>query len=215
MAKKLEVSPPAIAVENSGNRKIGACSATYVTLGSCPPGCSLMDHGCYAQKNFVGLHARHLARSRIHDPLTLARAEARAIRQLTGWRPLRLHVSGDSRTNTGARLVAAAARWYRRQHGAPAWGYTQTWRKVERASWQGVSMLASCHAPEEIFEARKRGYAAAFVADYPVGSPPVVEGTQLVECLYDTEQIPCDQCRLCWDDGRLYQKQQTILFRKK
>lgn len=200
----------AIAVENSENSKLGACSATYVTLDSCPPSCPLAGNGCYAERGKVQLHtpkgigAHHI----------IARAEASAIARLSGWRPLRLHVSGDSRTATAARIVAAASRAYaKRGRGSKVWTYTHAWRTVPRAAWTGVSVLASCDTVEEIAEARARGYAAALVYDQPVHE--LSNATALVPCLHDVRGIPCDRCQLCWNADRLYANRQTILFRKR
>jgi hypothetical protein len=210
----------AIAVENSDNRKTGPVSATYVNLESCPMDCPLMGNGCYAERGMV---AAQTARLDGGNPVEIARAEAAGIRRLSGWRPLRLHVSGDCRTNGAARIVSAAARAYRKRAGSPAWTYTHSWDRVERSSWAGVSVLASCDTVGQMAQARARGYATAYTYDSEmVSHGELVRSViglpgapKFVECPHDTKGIPCVNCRLCWDDQQLYRMNQTILFKKK
>ena len=114
---------PVLAVETSSNAKLGACSATYVTQGSCPA-CPFLGNGCYAGYGPLGWQAARLNGSSVLAPARIARAEARAIDGLTGDRPLRLHVVGDCRTPLAARIVARAAERYGARGGRQVWTYT-------------------------------------------------------------------------------------------
>jgi hypothetical protein len=147
-------------------------------------------------------------------PARLARAEARAIDALTGDRPLRLHVVGDCRTRTAARIVAQAAERYRRRAGRPVWTYTHAWRAVPRADWGCVSVLASCETPAQAAEAMEAGYAVALlVADFPSEAAFAHAGLRVIPCPEQTRGTTCRDCRLCWDDRRLHAAGLVIGFR--
>lgn len=102
----------------SGSKPI---DATYAAIGStCSPTCPLQrDKLCYATLSFVGMINRRLEKQSESDsPLEVARAEAKLIDESydggvvpTG-RALRLHVSGDSRTIAGTKVLnKAVGRW--------------------------------------------------------------------------------------------------------
>ena len=231
LEKRGEYLVPVIAVEDSGNRKLGRVSATYVSQGSCPLDCPFLHYGCYAETGRAAIHTRRLNRSPIKDPIALARAEARAIDNLTGKRLLRLHVVGDCRTNRAARIVASASARYAARMQALAvnrinaycalpgrksvWTYCHAWRKVARDSWGEVSVLASVESFPDAHRAISRGYAPAIVVPrfrrpqaYPQG------GLTILPCPHQSksEHITCDKCRLCLDDNRLLRNRMAIAF---
>jgi len=197
------ITKPATAVENSGNRKLGGASATYVAQGSCPTTCAFLGAGCYAESGKSGIATRQLARAAAGaTPAALARAEAAAIDTLSGRRPLRLHVVGDCATTAAARTVAAAAERYTARAGAPVWTYTHAWRKVSRASWGPVAVRASVERLEDIPIARARGYAAAIVVDaHPADGRAwtAPDGTRVIPCAEQTRGRTCTDCRMCWE----------------
>jgi hypothetical protein len=210
------------ATERSKNAKLGDCSCTNAAQASCDPGCAFYDGGgCYTESDRVGMHTARLnqaaggRRAKV-DPRVIARQEAAAIDGLTGERNLRVHVVGDSRTNAAARLVSAAAERYMARGGKKAWSYTHSWRKVERASWGSVSVLASCEAGEHVVDAMARGYGAALVvAEHPADGRTWQHqaGFAVVPCPNQTrEDVQCVDCRLCWDDARLRERRQVIGF---
>src|SRR5262245_10707174 len=105
-------------VAASANRKLGGTrgapvAATYVPVGpTCPP-CPFLDDGCYAQNLRPWIVPRYADTPEAH-----ARAEAAGIRALPpDGRPLRLHVSGDARTNKAARILGAAVNAWQRAGG--------------------------------------------------------------------------------------------------
>ena len=49
--------PAVVAVEVSGNRKLGPVSATYVSQRSCPRDCPFLGRGCYAEWGHTGVHS--------------------------------------------------------------------------------------------------------------------------------------------------------------
>lgn len=203
-----------LAVEKSVNAKTGPCSATYVSQSSCPDDCALRGSGCMAEHGILGMRVQKL---NDHAPITgadLAALEAYAIERLTGPRALRLHIVGDCVTDTAARLVAAAARQHTRKHSQPVWTYTHAWRTVRRASWTGVSVLASCESPADTAVAANRGYASALLVDaFPGRTVYAVGDTRIIPCPAQTTRgVTCTSCRLCWDDHRLLNAGLTIGF---
>lgn len=213
----------ALAVARSGDRKTGPVAATYAGVeSSCGP-CPLKGI-CYARRGLVGMHVRPLdarAAELGADARDVARDEARAIDALPGGpraRPLRLHVSGDCRTATAARIVSAAADRYRQRTGRQVWTYTHAWRTVPREAWGAVSVLASCETAADAAAATARGYAVALVVDdlaAAAGKAIGASGLRGTPCAYDRGGPTCDQCRLCWDDAGLRQRGRAILFARK
>lgn len=205
-----------IAMEKSSNAKIGDASATYVAQTSCPKSCPFYNAGCYAELGFVGIQTRRINRESDSlglSPLELAVEEAQSIDELTGQRPLRLHVVGDSTTDRGTRLIAAAARRYIAQFGQAVWSYTHAWRKVSRAAWGAVSILASCESIPDIRRARMRGYATAIVVpEHPSDRLYELEGEKLLPCPEQTRGVTCVECRLCMRDDYLRESNITIAF---
>jgi hypothetical protein len=196
------ITKPAIAVEKSNNAKTGPVSATYVSQGSCPTTCSFLGAGCYAELGRTGMHTRNLADADTEfTPVQLARRESAAIRELSGMRPLRLHVVGDCRTNESAKIVSRAADRYRGKHGQPVWTYTHAWRTVERVNWGDVAVRASVESERDIAIARERGYPAALVVDHHPengASWKTKDGTKVIPCPEQTRGTTCSDCRLCW-----------------
>src|ERR1051325_9338279 len=136
----------AIAVEKSRNSKIAGCSATMVSQASCPRSCKFYANGCYAESGPTGFTTHRLNRSTETKPEAIARIEAKAISQLSGKRPLRLHVVGDCTTDKAAKILSSAAESY----PMPVWSYTHAWRTVSRVLWGKVSILASCETAADV-----------------------------------------------------------------
>lgn len=216
-------------VEKSSNVKIKGkyeCAATYAPIKvTCPNSCSLKDEGCYAQLSFVGMINRRLEREQEGmSPDQAARLEAKAIRAAfpkgvpqdgpTGGRPLRVHVSGDCRTQRAARTVAAACRDYVERGGGPVWSYTHAWRNVPRSAWEGVSTLASVESTEDAHKARKQGYAPAILVDeHEDHRAYMKDGLRIIPCPAQTfDDKSCVDCRLCFDADRLYKSKGVIAF---
>ena len=205
-----------IAVEESNNEKIGKVSCTYCHQKSCPPSCPFFRNGCYAEHNNVGRFVlpRLLTVEGRIDALVLAKREARAVRGLTGKRPLRLRVVGDCRTEPAARALSSACDEYASRHGQPVWSYTHAWRDVPRDAWSNVSILASCEKTEDLTDAHERGYATAMVVDHHESSKavPLANGFKGIPCPEQTRGVKCTDCRLCFDAPRLFKEKLTILF---
>lgn len=209
---------PALAVERSANRKIGDASATSASQSSCPVDCPLFNAGCYAEKGLQGIHTRRLNKSPLRAADRIAVAEAREIAKLSGRRALRLHVVGDARTDLAARILARAAKRYSAKHGAPVWTYTHAWKRVKRASWGAVSVLASCGTLKEAEAAMRAGYAAAMVLEpgerHPVDGKAYMtpDGVKCIPCPEQTRGVQCTSCRLCFDDKGLLERESVIVF---
>jgi hypothetical protein len=155
-------------------------------------------------------------------PVEIAKQEAEEIDKLAAVRPLRLHVVGDCRTNSAAKIVSAAAeRYVMRSHSEStvAWTYTHAWREVERSSWREVSVLASCETVDDCFTAMDRGYATALVvpsyADtkaYKLHSSDGKRELTVIPCPHSTKGVQCVDCKLCFNDQRLLEEKLVIGF---
>lgn len=216
----------AIYAEDSKNTKIsgnGKVDATYASIkNTCPDTCSLKGEGCYAQTSFVGMiNARMNSRARQGSPLQLARAEARAIDAsykggaVPAGRPLRLHVSGDSRTIKGTRVLSAAVSRWKKRGGGNAWSYTHAHQHVPRKEWGEVSVLASIEHTKDVESVRKMGYAPAIVVgEHPSDKAYKLDGsdTTFIPCPQQTREVACADCQLCMRADWLYTTNRGISF---
>ena len=206
------MSKPVTAVELSKNGKIGPASATYASQVTCPSGCPFRDNGCYGEAGNVGYTTRRLNKSEAtaHEA---AQAEADGIDGLTGLMDLRLHVVGDCVDDESARIVSAAAmRFKRRRRPTDVWTYHHAWRDVARASWGGVSVLASCHSEDECKEAMDRGYAASMTVEKLPKKAYKKDGVTYFPCAEQNVGKTCIECRACFSDTRLLKKKLVLLL---
>lgn len=203
-------------VEKSRNRKAGLVSATYAPIQTCPNHCRFKDKGCYAQLGHTGIHAKHnemeARRQKIFRPLDFAKAEAKKILELSGERPLRLHVMGDCRTPKSAEVLARAAEKYTKLHHKPVWTYTHCWREIPREKWGSISVLASCETFEEAEYAKKRGYAISMTRWKAFNKAFNWKGFKMQPCKELTEGIQCNKCQLCFKDDYLRKNNIVICF---
>lgn len=202
----------------SGNAKIGEMSATYLPIKqTCPAACPLKGAGCYAQGGNVGMIQRKKERHADEHglrALALVKAEAAEIRAAgpsAGGRALRLHVSGDARTDASARALRNA-----REHwNGPVYTYTHAWRTVARMSWGRVSVLASCESLAEAANALERGYAPAMAVPEHKSDRATVDpstGIRVIPCPSQTRGVTCAQCKLCMRDEALHAGRAVIAF---
>lgn len=204
-------------VHDSKNSKIGRVSATYAPIKqTCPDTCELKGHGCYAELSFVGMINRKLeSQATGMSKLEVAKAEAAAIDvgKVTDNRPLRIHVSGDCTTISGAEVVSAAARRFTQRGGGKVWSYTHAWRNVPRSAWEGVSILASVKGTGDILEARAQGYAAAIVVpEHKSKKRYRVGNFKFIPCPAQTFDVTCVDCRLCFNADGLLERKLGIAF---
>jgi hypothetical protein len=213
-------------VEDSGNRKIMGSKkidATYVSIeASCPKSCPLKGEGCYAELGYTGYTTHRLDdEAEGFTAIQAARAECSVIDsaynggQIPKGRDLRLHISGDSRTITGTRIInAAIARWKNRGGGS-CWSYTHAFSHVPRKDWSNVSVLASIDNVGQVEEARKQGYACAIlVSEHPSEKAYRLPGSDVkwIPCPQQTRSIGCADCRLCFNSERLFESNMGIAF---
>lgn len=202
-----------IAIEKTDNKKLGKISTTYVAQQSCPVSCKFYNNGCYAEQGPIGIHTKRLNKigNSAHD---LARVEADAIRTLSGAVPLRLHVVGDCKDNYSATTVSEAAIEYAKKAGQPVWTYSHAWRETDRASWNQVSVLASCESIEDVKTARRKGYATCIVVpEFKSNKLYYMGDEKILPCPEQTHVgVTCASCLLCTDDKRLFTKEITIAF---
>jgi hypothetical protein len=199
----------AIVVQKSGNAKIGDVSTTYQPTTHCVD-CPLKEaKACYAMHGSAGIHTRRVNRAAAEShasPLRTAKQEATGIDALKAQgQGLRIHTSGDCPTNETASVVSNAAERFMARGGGKAWTYTHAWRRVRRASWGGVSVLASVESTKDAKRAARRGYAVArVVAKFDGPKAWTEDGMRWIPCPAQTrDDVTCDSCRLCWDDSKL------------
>lgn len=216
-------------VSNSQNSKLGTklVDTTYASINAtCPNSCELKYNGCYASLSFVGIQVAQLDKLSVGvSALEAARQEARAIDEsynggnVPYLRDMRLHVSGDSRTVKGSKLINSSVGRWKKRGGGDCWSYSHAWRNVPRSVWSHVSMLASISKPEEAVEARKQGYAPAIVvSEFASPKAFTVPGSDVkyIPCPAQTspggKDIGCTECRLCFNADRLYENNFGIAF---
>jgi hypothetical protein len=172
--------------------------------------------------SYVGMVSRRLdKRAKKSSTLQLARAEAKTIDQsyrggkVPAGRDLRLHVSGDSKTIKGTKLLASAIKRWKKRGGNVAYSYTHAWRTVPRNEWKDISVLASVDSIKQVSAARKQGYAPALVVSEHISEKAYkVKGskTTFIPCPSQTKDVPCVKCRLCFNADRLYKDNMGIAF---
>lgn len=221
----------AIFVEKSRNAKVrgkagGEVAVTYASIEqTCPSTCALKKTGeCYATGGHVGLVVNRLDKAGDTTPLAVARQEAAAIDAAfkggpipqdgaRGGRDLRLHVSGDCRTASAARTVAAAVARYKERGGEAAWSYSHAWKTVPREAWGSISILASIDKIEDVEQALERGYAPArYVPEFPSAKTWEEAGVRWTPCPAQVKHVGCADCRLCFDAPRLHRERRGIAF---
>jgi len=208
----------------SGNSKVGKVATTQVSQYTCDllgTPCPFRHAGCYGESGLVAMTSRtlELASKSLGESVSLldiAHAEADGIDTLKGNRPLRLHVVGDSPTDSSATIVSLAADRYTARGGQAVWTYTHGWREVARTSWGGVSVLASCESIKDLDAAYAKGYALSMVVEVhgdKVKPYRLDNGMLGIPC---REQVgaaeDCTKCRLCFDGDKLRRSNAVILF---
>jgi hypothetical protein len=213
-------------VSNSGNTKImgsAKIDATYLSiLVTCPETCLLKKNGCYADNYPLGLHVHRLNDEAVNlSPIQVARAEAFVIDNSynagpvpTG-RALRMHVSGESRTITGSRIINAAVGRWKARGGGIAFSYTHAWDHVTKEHWTNVSMLASVDSLDQVEYARQNGYAPAIVvAEHKSDKAYRMDGcsTKWIPCPAQVNKVGCVDCKICLNADRLYHNDMGVAF---
>lgn len=201
-------------VMHSVNTKIGDMAATYLPIAStCSSTCPHKGNGCYAQMGNVGFQVMRLERvTQGKKAYDIIRQEAREIAKRgdeANGRTLRLHVSGDVRTDAATRLLGKAARKWDGQ----VYAYTHGWRQIKRSSWRKISVLASCESVTQAQQAWKRGYAAAvIVPEHKTDKAYMVGDMKVIPCPQQTREITCEKCGLCMKDKMLHNQKAVIAF---
>ncbi len=211
--------PVAIAVEQSGNGKLGAFSATYASIAfTCPTTCEYYPQAhptrgntlkgqkfdCYGLFGNSRMHVTRLNSGDASDAIDAAHQEAAAIGKLTGENVLRLHVFGDCATTESAQIVSGACADYSAKHNQPAFTYTHGWRDVHASAWGNVKVRASLQTEEDIPLALAQGYKAVALVyttpDHkPLVKPFMMGGTKIVPCPEQSGKAPnCMACGLCF-----------------
>ena len=201
-------------VMHSQNKKIGDMAATYLPIAqTCPNTCPHKGNGCYAQMGHVGFQVMRLERvTQGKKAYDIIRQEAREIAKRgheAEGRSLRLHVSGDVRSDATARLLGKATlKW-----DGVVYSYTHSWRHVKRSSWNRISVLASCENMTQAKEAWERGYAASvIVPEHKTDKAYMVGDMKVIPCPQQTREVTCEQCGLCMKDGMLHDQKAVIAF---
>jgi hypothetical protein len=202
----------AIAVDKSGNAKIGPMATTYAAKSSCPDACPFKcTKACYGM---VGPAASVWKRIENGTHAEVAKDEADVVRQLSGQTVLRLHTVGDCSTDQAAKILAKACEEYSAKHGKGVYTYTHAWRTVNRKSWGSINVLASCENTAEAIQAMARGYAAAItVQSHDSATATKVDGVRLIPCPKQTHKTEnCLKCGLCLRADKLLASRAAVTF---
>jgi hypothetical protein len=229
MALEAQIMNGVLVVERSGDRKLTRnenVAATWVAQQSCHDDCVLKNNGCYAEMFRAGIHT-HRLNGRASDlkmglnklRVKMAVAEARGIDKLTAPRKLRVHVVGDCATAETAGIVGRAMVRYVKRTGKAAWTYSHSWRRFGAKAWGGASVLASCERPEQVAQAKAKGYATALIVpDHPTNKVYNYKGVNVVPCPAQfknpdgTFRVTCEDCNLCQNVDLLRARDLTIGF---
>ena len=207
-----------LAMENTENMKLGNASTTYSGLNTCPQDCPFRKSGCYAQCGPIRIIFHRLSDMK-RSHLREAKAEAIQIRNLSGEKDLRIHTTGDCRSNEAAKIISKAAKEYAERCERRAWTFTHAWKTVQRRSWGQVSVLASCETLGEVKQAKAKGYATALVLENFKSDKVYLEaGQKIMPCPSQVakakgEKVTCTRCRLCLNDAKLRAAGITIAFK--
>jgi len=149
----------------------------------------------------------------IKQTYDIIRKEAREIASFgpkANGKPLRLHISGDARTEKTANLLRDAAKKW----DGKVFTYTHAWRDVPRDAWGSISVLASIENLSQAHEAFVRGYVPAVtVSHHPKdGKAYYKNGVKVIPCPQQTKGVTCEQCKLCMNDSMLYRQDAAIAF---
>lgn len=165
-------------VSSSDNAKIGAMDATWASITATCVDCAWGKAGtCYA----LGGNAKYVVSALDAEAKRARRGsvdtsfdEAAVIDAsyhtgepcetgVPAGRVLRVHASGDTSTIEGARAIAAAISRWKKRGGATAYSYTHAWRRVPRAAFGELSVLASIDNLADVPAALAQGYGSVTV----------------------------------------------------
>jgi ferredoxin-like protein FixX len=110
---------------------------------------------------------------------------------------------------------------YEARSGQPAWTYTHSWRRFTEKAWKGARVLASCERPEQVQQARERGYASALIVpDHPTNKVYDYKGVKVLPCpaqFYGKNDasdrvVTCEDCNICQRPEMLKEKGLAVGF---
>lgn len=122
---------------------------------------------------------------------------------------LRLHVSGDSKTITGTKLLSKAASRWLNKGGKGVWTYTHAWRNINRKHWGKISVLASIDSINDANLAKSLNYVPALVvSEFASKKAFKISGSDIkwIPCPAQTnDNVSCSSCKLCFSEQKLKQ----------
>lgn len=210
-----------IYVRNSKNSKLTKkkiVDCTYAPIEqTCPNSCPMKkDKSCYASIGFVGIHnQRAIKKAKKLSSTEIAKKEAKEILKNldTKAKLLRLHVSGDCNTKTGAKELAKASKLWIESTEGKVWTYTHAWKSIPRSYWGLISVLASIDNIDQAKEARGQGYATAIIVDkFDSDKSFKLGGIKYIPCPAQTRDVSCSDCNLCMNADRLFKDNFGIAF---
>lgn len=225
MSSKSIHFPGGLVATGSGNSKIGRVATSYCSRKTCSkqdcpfrgPGDTYLKSdpfGCYGD----GICGRNPTVNKlVNDPeslrlpaLTINRLHAEAIERAheiaRDGTNFRLDTIGDVPPRGVPRMRRALESWIK----GKVWLYTHWWRRVPRAAWGALSVLASIERADDGPRALAAGYAPSRVVTEFHGKSWVENGVKWVACPAQIrvknrrgQKITCKRCRLCWHADKL------------
>jgi len=185
----------------SHNRKLGPIPSTMTDRASCPPSCTFMGRGCYAETNLLGWHFRRVAMVGM-GWLEFCSA-VRRFRRGMFWRH---NVAGDLPGKGEALDIHALALLVDANRGRLGFTFTHkplrtaAEREIVRAANEaGFTINLSADSLEDADSKLALGIApvAVVLPNGTVRSLRTPAGHKVVVCPAVTAHLTCDACRLC------------------
>jgi len=191
--------------QDSGNQKLGdGVRATYREVGpTCPNECELLEtEVCYAMKGPTAIHSGDSPPSNEDADRILE-----YLMNLPGGKKIRHHVSGDFFLDNEPdwSYITAILHGHRKRSDLNGWTYTHGWKRLYpdlMNSTESLTCNASCDTIEEAHTAYDNGWPTVVVVPPDSEGGYTEDGTKVVVCPYQTDDITCSDCMLCTQQDR-------------
>lgn len=194
----------------SANRKTGPIPVTTTSSNTCPPDCSFLGKGCYAEGGPIGWHWQQVTTGKRGMDLQML---CRHIRTIPGQMLWRHNQAGDL-PGRGADIDAPAlARLVKANRGRRGFTYThkdigkrQNRAAIRAANAAGFTVNLSADNAAHADQLADSGLPVVVVI--PADSDKVTHtprGRKIVQCpAENTDRVTCANCGICYRADREY-----------
>lgn len=190
-------------IRTSSNAKLGPIPATTTSADSCPPTCSFIKNGCYADSGPMHLHWQAVTNGKRGCTFEEKLGHIRKLPKRQLWR---LNQAGDlTPSEPGVIDADKLAELTRANHGRRGFGFTHYLPTVHnRAALRTANLmgLTIAWSAETLAMADEyAGYACApVVVTLPAGTTKPVrtpQGRLVTVCPASVGDMTCDRCGIC------------------